>query len=113
MLLGPKLDDPGWLHRVPEETEVGGIIFDKSIGFSECSLGNLFFFELFLEAEEVVFVDVLGIPWRQFMDFFNDEGVVERPEDEVQGLWELYSLKTSVLCSLEMWPHQKQAWQSW
>ena len=71
-------------------------MFDKSIGFSVGSLGNLFFFELFLEAEEEVFVEVdrgpvPPVPWRQFMDFFNDEGVVERPEDEVQGLWELYS----------------------
>ena len=96
----PKLDpDPGWLHKVPDETEVGGIMFDKSIGFSGCSgnFGIVFFF-LFLE---VLFADMFG-PCRQFMDFLRDEGVVDRPEPEPEGLWELYSLKTSFLCSPEI-----------
>ena len=79
---------------MPEETEVGGTMLDKSIGFSGCS-GNLgisgcccFFFD-FLEPP-LTFVMLLAAaaaeeeaeaefgPWRQLMDFFNDEGVVER-----------------------------------
>lgn len=48
------------------------------------------------------------------MDFFSeteDSGVVDLlwPPDDDDGLNELYSLKTSFLCSVAMLPHQKQA----
>ena len=68
-------------------------MLDKSIGFSGCS-GNLgmsgccFFFDflppltfvMLLAAAEAVAEEAEAEfgPWRQLMDFFNDEGVVER-----------------------------------
>ena len=88
---------------MPEDTaDVGGTILDKSMGFSGCS-GNLgIFFDILVDdiPEEEPFLTtmllalpaavVVGVPWRQPMDFFRDEGVVDLPDE---GLCELYSLK--------------------
>ena len=92
---------------MPEDTaDVGGTILDKSMGFSGCS-GNLgIFFDILVDdiPEEEPFLTTMllalpaavvvdgacCVPWRQLMDFFRDEGVVDLPDE---GLCELYSLK--------------------
>ena len=72
---------------MPEDTEVGGTILDKSMGFSGCS-GNLGIFLDDVEPFFTILALLEVVPWRQLMDFFRDEGVVDLPDE---GLCELYS----------------------